>query len=403
MGVGVGRKGCSGSEYHNSASCLEKVENQVENEESQTLSSDDDDSSSIPEEIGLAGTSQPDSSAFSCIEDIDLSSLSPDQLATLAHRLGSSIKQQVVEDSLKHQERYADPESLSDFNLDEYSKSQNEVLTAFIHGLKGIPLKSSHVDYVVCRTVESISATTSSTLLPIHMRESFILYSMCGSSVAMKMLNPKTPYPSYQTIKSKLKKLKDNLNSAASTDIAVAFDNNQILKRTWAVSIEKKFRASTVTMLAEFRLLQSSYLESSPLRLDAQLTELQVQKLKALDQSEEVRYKHNEHVYPVFQKKMGDVLSQQKLVGNVYKDNVDKEIELLCAAENVEKICPKCNIRYSKRKKKCTACSADLEKEVPPPRPGTAEMEHPKLQKRSSLSLLTDEPSASSDHNVGYA
>jgi hypothetical protein len=111
------------------ASCLEKVENQVENEESQTLSSDDDDSSSIPEEIGLAGTSQPDSSAFSCIEDIDLSSLSPDQLATLAHRLGSSIKQQVAEDSLKHQERYADPESLSDFNLDEYSKSQNEVLS----------------------------------------------------------------------------------------------------------------------------------------------------------------------------------------------------------------------------------------------------------------------------------
>ena len=101
---------------------------------------------------------------------------------------------------------------------------------------------------ILCKTVESVmNLTRARCLLPLHFRNSILLYSFTGSRFALKKLGCSGAHGSYDSVRSV------NTDELAEFgDVNIAFDNNQVLHRQWNVHIESKFRCHMVTMVVSF-------------------------------------------------------------------------------------------------------------------------------------------------------
>ena len=121
-------------------------------------------------------------------------------------------------------------------------------------------LQSSQVTttaYTMCKTVESIlNLTAPNLLLPLHFRESLVLYSITGSRLAIGTLSSSGAHAAYQSVKTFLSNMGTEKPSGTKLkgDVVFAFDNNQILHRAWNGKVDGKFYCHIVTMVVAFEI-----------------------------------------------------------------------------------------------------------------------------------------------------
>lgn len=184
-------------------------------------------------------------------------SMSPKLRAKLAFELARAECDQIRTDTLqltKCPERRVF--STLSQSMDDVT-SENQVLVGF---LKGLTEYSIHNEYRLCKAKELCMAlTTPVAILPLHFRETIILYALSRSKSAIELMTGQAPHGGYHTIRRALEmncgKTKTDMDNTDGDSIVV-FDNNQVLQRRWQIATSNTVTCSVITMIVHLEIDQ---------------------------------------------------------------------------------------------------------------------------------------------------
>ena len=306
------------------------------------------------------------------LNNINLDGISNEQKIKLAYALGLSEKHNVKSNCVSLGADRSLPALLS-LHPDEYITAFNPVVTAFVSGLNDLekghatPQSSSKCDtYKLCKTLECILQLSSpTTMLPIHFRESVLLYTITGSKLALTSIGAGA-HCSYQSVKSWLDSLSKNTPTFPNTDSVVAFDNNQVMKRRWKVKLNNQVQCSVVTVVVNFELRKEGDLQCQfPIPrswFSRNLTAEEKQYVKYIDLDDNVKELHYHHLHDFLESQIELVVSQQTLQADTYHDYIDEEVAQHKRAAIFKK-CHNCSFdEVPKKKLTCPNCKASLTK-----------------------------------------
>ncbi|CAH1772866.1 unnamed protein product, partial [Owenia fusiformis] len=268
----------------------------------------------------------------------------------------------------------------------DYFTSCPKLLATLLLSISGVPMdytfKSSNVPdpdqdrnmaYKMCKTVESIlNLTYLNSVLPIHFRESVLLYSLTGSKIALTVLNRTGPYASYDRVRKWLTNLGQNTieivdqqTQGNDTSILMAFDNNQVLKKTWSISTKKKFNASVVTMIVSFTI-ENEPLQNKPMFSPNQwknkpLTDDKIQEIKNPDENPAFASIQNKSIKGFVEKRLKKIISEQKIRNGKMTDLIDDTIVENKYNKIFHDPCNKCGLEaIPKSKRVCPQCKQKI-------------------------------------------
>ena len=317
-----------------------------------------------------------------CVDSI-LSAMSTKEHEVLTYKLGLMQYENVKFSSHEATKLYRNVSEFQKFRVKHLQLNQNKVIVKFIKGVTGIPkdeILTSSKEYMLTKTVESILHLGTAAVLPLHFRESLVLYSVTKSKLALQILTYSGAHASYATIKLWLETLAsqkcvESRELRPVGDIVIAFDNNQMLQKTWAVRVGNKFKCSAITMNVAFEMnshgtLQLNGLLKPSLWCNTNLTSVQIQKLKYVDQNDEVKKIHyDEHLYPFISGRIQKVLKEQQMIRDgdciTWHDAIDKQASVVIRYENYN-VCQNCDKDNPKNKRKCLNCNGKISSQLPP-------------------------------------
>jgi hypothetical protein len=271
---------------------------------------------------------------------------------------------------------------MHDIDLKEYISMRNPVVVSFINGLSGHDVHALQRNpllepekgmmYSLCKTVESIMHYVDpNLLLPIHLRESILLYTTVGSRLALQIVSLGSGHASYQSVKNYVEKMSTAPQTSLSGDILAVFDNNQIFQRRWQVKIDNKFVCNVVTIVVFFQLQQEG--ATCMIQADAHfctsewhykdLTDCQKEKLKFIDKDPNYKLVHNKQLSIFVSDSMTKIVKDQQwdAKGKHWIDDIDKKIQLQKEKDTFKK-CQSCGTdKIDKAKRKCV-CGQLLKK-----------------------------------------
>ena len=233
--------------------------------------------------------------------------------------------------------------------------------------------------YQLCKTVESVLNLSAVNLtLPVHFRESVLLYTLTGSKLALRILGSGGAHASYNSVKSWLTNLGTVESEEDDGDIIVGFDNNQVLQRRWKVKLRNEVKCNIVTVVVYFVVRKHGRLqhniEGQPSKWSRkELTEGEIQKIKFIDQSEKIRDTHYTFLYRFIEQEIRYIAAQQCTSSGVFTDNIDLEVEKLkhqalykscynCKFDQIPKskhLCPMCKVNVTKSKMRAMGIEED--------------------------------------------
>ena len=195
-----------------------------------------------------------------------------------------------------------------------------------------------------------------------------MLYNVTKSKLALQLVASSGPYASYATLKTWLETLAGVRGVELSQqgpigDLVVAFDNNQMLQKSWAIRVGNKFKCSSITMNVAFVMNSQGVLQlEGLLKLtswsNATLTHAQKERLKYIDQDESVKkLYYAAHLYPFGADMIRKVYDKQQLEMNGdCHDEVDNRARLELRYEKYT-VCANCDTGHSEGKRKCPNCN----------------------------------------------
>ena len=296
---------------------------------------------------------------------LDLSILTSVQRQNLAFALGASERENIHQINQSSTQDYKSMSFWTNFDLTKYHDQQNNVVKSFLHGLRWAP--SPVQTYRTAKTVETIiDHCCVNTVQPLHFLESLVLYCMTRSKIGLKMLSAQTPHASYDTIKRWLGLLSTQIRIQRPIgDIVLVIDNNQVLKKKWAIRIENRCYSSVVTMVVAFEIDKEGHLEeqedlSPSYWRNLDLTSEQITKLKYIDADSNAKHLHYEQLlFPYLSSRIAKVIGEQSQQGDKWIDLVDEKVEYDRKKENY-KICGVCEQENNKTNRKCNRCGESL-------------------------------------------
>ena len=307
------------------------------------------------------------------LNDIQLDGISAEKKAELAYALGLSEKDHVRTNCINLGRDRSLP-ALLDLSPDQYINEVNPVVTSFLKGVFGfdknfpVPGVDSAEDlYYLCKTAESvINSASPNTLLPLHFRESVLLYTVTGSNIALKTIGPGGPHCSYSAVKRWLNALSNKPPVCPMGDSVIAFDNNQVLQRRWKVKLQNQVQCHIVTVIVNFELrkdgLAQSVLPKPDSWMNRRLTDTESKFVEYIDQDGDIKEMHYRHLDTFLNEQINIVVSQQKLMENGYQDFVDHDVDKIRQVA-MFKICYSCKFdNVPKKKLSCPNCKASLTK-----------------------------------------
>lgn len=247
-----------------------------------------------------------------------------------------------------------------------------ETVIAFICGLTGQPLPArdlpNALSYQLRKTLESLMDLTSEKMiLPLHLRESVILYALTGSRLALKIISAAGPHASYQAVKNWLGKLAMQNQEIPEGDVIITFDNNQVIQRRWRVKLKHGVQCNVVTIIVVFCVNENGELQFNTEYKPSQwsqkpLTTEEINELKFIDQNKVHKETHYAHLSAFLEAKIKEVASQQTSHGTSCHDLIDDEVQKTEKALLYKK-CYNCNFaEVPKSKHTCPRCRVNLTK-----------------------------------------
>ena len=309
----------------------------------------------------------------------DFENMDQNDKAKLAYQLAKSELDAIV----SNKEIVGEVRSLSELSalcLKTYETDSNPVVVKFLRGVAGTsfePCKSDYdtrEEYKLVKTVESVlNLAPYRSLLPLHFRESVICYTLTGSSLMLKVMSGSTPGGGYKAVKSWLRELSGSSMDNQTGELLVAFDNNQIMKRRWKVRLHNTVQCDVVTMIVIFIINTEGQLQTLPLlKPDAWMTKeisnVDKEDLKSLDQRQDIKKSHWEFLYPYLDKMLNFVSSEQEQIETdddnetVFNDPVDEKVKQQ-NKDQLFKKCYRCGFTDVPRSKRnCTQCKYNINK-----------------------------------------
>ena len=301
----------------------------------------------------------------------DPGSWTEDEKVKLAFNLGILERANVHNFAADISQKYKNVSYMNTFDIKSYVlESHNIILNSFLNGL--CPDLSQ---YKQMRSIETIVNCCVSNILPLHFRETLILYTMTKSKDALEMLCGESAYCSYSTI---MKRWLELLSKNDRQDIEkpmgnliIANDNNQIIKKKWSIRLDNKCASSTVCMVVGFSsnkcdttqcqdVLKPGNWRNNVLSAD------NLSKLKYYDQDDYVKSLHyDESLYPLLCTRIAKVVAEQEFVNDTFQDKVDKKVDDNKLKAQY-KVCIACKYQNGKTCRKCGKCGNSLLQSKPP-------------------------------------
>ena len=302
---------------------------------------------------------------------LHIKSLKDKDRVKLANAVAQSELQNIPRYVENNSQNFKGVKTLKCLDLKKYYDEQSPVLRAFLLGIQGQGVQSTrnlekHL-YTHCKAIESLLHVADAKFVqPLHFRESLVLYNITKSKTALQLMAAKSPYPSYTTILDWLRDL--SLTPSVQRplgDIIITIDNNQILKKKWAIRVENKSYSTVVTMIVAFELDKEGQLQCDPVLVpltwrQKQIAEEDIKKIKQIGRNEMLRKIHfEEHLSPFVQSRLVKVASEQQFHNGQWVDCVDAKVEADKKQETV-RICSYCQYENNKSVRKCQSCGANL-------------------------------------------
>jgi hypothetical protein len=272
----------------------------------------------------------------------------------------------------------AEEKDLHHIDLKEYISKRNPVVVSFMNGLSGnahtiqsqtVP-ESDKCLYSLCKTVESVMHYANpNLLLPLHLRESILLYTTVGSKLALQIVSLGSGHASYKCVRNYVENVSTTVERCVSSDILAVFDNNQIFQRRWQVKLDNKFVCNVVTILVFFQLHEGGSMVEANAHFCStewsfkRLTELQAEKLKTIDKHPTYKLVHNKHLSSFISASLTNVVNKQQWDADEqhWIDDIDKKIQIQRDKDMFKK-CDSCGTeKINKNKRKCV-CGHSLKK-----------------------------------------
>ena len=324
--------------------------------------------------VNIDNTCQTNSVIIIDSDNMSLSHLSSQECMKLAYALGKHEATNVRDFALKvSNER--NMEQLMKLDLKKYLSEMNAVVWEFICGVASVNSADQSDSgsggeknvYKLCKSVESIlNLSAAHTVLPVHFRESVLLYVLTGSKLALTTVGGASPHSSYWSVRSWLSNLSDKPSKVPTGDIMTAFDNNQILQRRWRVTLNNVVQCNVATMIIYFDLDENGQLqfenEAPSSWMSAALPESELKRIKFLDQDDEIKAQHYLHLHTFLARTIDEVQAEHKQSGGDITDSIDQEVHKEKMASTFKK-CENCgNEQVPKMKRNCPLCKKNIKK-----------------------------------------
>ena len=293
----------------------------------------------------------------------DTSALTREEKLQIAFDLGNSESHTsyAVQSS-----RAKDLNNLLNIDVNDLHMEENELLVSFLSGYTGKKIKSS--PYLLCKTVESVLNLSASNLtLPVHFRESVIIYTLTGSKLALQILGSGGAHASYQAVKRWLQNLGTTETQDDLGDVIIGFDNNQVLQRRWKVKLRNDVKCNIVTVVVSFNVCKYGQLQENPMLKPNEwnmkdLDPKELEKIKHIDKDNKIKETHYNFLYPFLEQEIEMVVRQQERKDDVVSDHIDAAVEKEIY-DSMYKTCYNCHYKnISKFKHLCPNCKSNVSK-----------------------------------------
>ena len=264
-------------------------------------------------------------------------------------------------------------EDIVNLSVQSTLSTNNNILVNLVRGLQSYRKTAVGV-YQAAKVVENLlNLTAYNVSLPIHFRESILLYTLTGSKNVLRLLGSSGAHASYTAVKKWLSALSDNPVIIPHNDCVVAFDNNQVIKRRWKVKLKNSVHCNVVTVVVVFNV-QPSTLQCQPkflpsLWMTKTLTADEIECLKQCDMQKDVRLTHRKHLHVYLKEQLAIVIKEQKQCDGA-TDAIDAAVTLAekaktcynCEFDTVPvncRKCPSCHSTLTASKMRAFAAAAE--------------------------------------------
>ena len=304
------------------------------------------------------------------LEDL-VSALNEKELVVLASALGKKLSKPIREDAEKMTSVYYDLKNLCSYNIDDFIENSSDVLRAFIRECCNIEkYEKEEKNYLLARIIELMYRLCYPWIVfPLAFLQNVCTYVSTRSRFPVELSMP-LGGGSYDTI---LQWLVDQGSltgpiQCLDGDIGVAFDNMQVLKKTYSISVNSKMESSVITNIIWISLNRLIFLQNNPSYIPRpwKLELSTIRKVQMFDDPlfQSLDQEHYNQLYYTLNTILSTVLADQRLQDTgVCIDSIDEKIE---KDENNVK-CDTCSekgieVFYTKNKRVCEICKTSLKK-----------------------------------------
>ena len=282
-------------------------------------------------------------------------------------------EQNSVNKDIEHiQDRFSSISNLNELDVQEYLKEQNPFLMQTL-----LQVTQASIDkdfYRLAVLLESIYKLRNANFIgPVSTLQNLVLLSITNSKSAVDICGSSGAGGKYTTLCKWLGNIPSEPKNVPKGDILFAFDNEQVIGKTWNIKPNNKIKTSIITTVAAFELQTEKQLQSDfELHPSSWFTQKRVSDVvdKVLLEEDELYNTFKKEHFNQFRLFVNAAIQQiLDESTDTDKDIIDKMVAD-CKQKRELKTCPACETFFPKTKRKCPHCKIDLTK-LPDSTPNT--------------------------------
>ena len=287
-------------------------------------------------------------------------------LESVCERIGKDLEKIVKDDIAKlYKKRNYTLDELLQYDPQNWLNERPKELLSLLMNL--CQLESVKFDdkksYLLAKLVEQMyHLRNTHILLPLSLRENVLFYSLTSSKRATNFVNSIAPAGSYRTILRCLDSSADSQVEVPKGVCRIAFDNNQVVGKTYVVSGDNKVPTSVMCTTAYMHLESSDLQANKNLKSDSwmwnKMTKEQTDNLLVFTDKydDSFRQSRDNHISKNISEVVGEVSRSD---GDSFTDKIDEYAEKLSNVET-EKVCIECGAPNDKTYRICRNCRGEL-------------------------------------------
>ena len=137
---------------------------------------------------------------------------------------------------------------------------------SFLKGLTTIRDDSTmKKNYALLKSIDQIAfARNLNYISPLYFPEALIKYSITGSRLSTALAGATSPAGGYTSLLKWLNRQGSNQPVSPPGEVVLAFDNNQVISKTYKVRANNKVEVNTITTVIQIQVDDSCNIQANP-------------------------------------------------------------------------------------------------------------------------------------------